>query len=335
MQDILEQLYSGQVLTSDQTETLFGAIIRGEVEPMVLSAVLIALKVRGEQPQEIAGAARALLKEASPFPTPDYDFADIVGTGGDGMNTINVSTTSAFVAASLGVKVAKHGNRGVSSRSGSSDVLAAMGINLEMSPETARRCLDKLGICFLFAPQYHAGVRHAMPVRQALKTRTIFNVLGPLINPARNTLEVMGVYSPALVRPIADTLAQLGMKRALVVHGSGLDELAVHGPTQVAEVIDGQVEEYILMPDDFGLDSYPVDAIVGGTPEQNRQITTALLQGSGTPAQQAAIAMNVAALLKLAGKAKDYRSGAKMALEEMASGRPYQLALKLAEESQC
>lgn len=335
MQDILEQLYGGQVLTSEQTETLFGAIIRGEVEPVVLSAVLIALKVRGEQPQEIAGAARALLKEARPFPTPDYDFTDIVGTGGDGLNTINVSTTAAFVAASLGVKVAKHGNRGVSSRSGSSDVLAAMGINLQMPPETARRCLDELGICFLFAPQYHAGVRHAMPVRQALKTRTIFNVLGPLINPARNTQELMGVYSPALVRPIADTLAQLGMRRALVVHGSGLDELALHGPTQVAEVDAGQVQEYTLSPEDFGLESYPLDAIVGGDPEQNRQITQALLQGGGTPAQQAAIAINVAALLKLTGKARDYREGARMALDEMASGRPYQLALRLAEESQC
>lgn len=193
-----------------------------------------------------------MLANANPFPTPDYDFADIVGTGGDGHNTINISTTAAFVAAACGVKVAKHGNRGVSSKSGSSDLLAAFGIDLAMNPETARGALDDLGVCFLFAPQYHSGVRHAMPVRQTMKTRTLFNVLGPLINPARPKIELMGVYDPALIRPIAETMVSMGMKRAAVVHGSGLDEVAIHGTTQVAEIRDGKIEEYTLSPEDFG-----------------------------------------------------------------------------------
>ncbi|WP_432453819.1 MULTISPECIES: anthranilate phosphoribosyltransferase [unclassified Agarivorans] len=334
MQAILEQLYQGQSLSSEQAQQVFSQVIQGEVEPIVLSSLLTALKIKGETPEEIAGAARALLANAAPFPTPDYPFADIVGTGGDGYNTINISTTSAFVAASLGVKVAKHGNRSVSSKSGSSDLLAALGINIQMTPATARRCLDELGLCFLFAPQYHAGVRHAMPVRQTLKTRTIFNVLGPLINPAHPTMEVMGVYDPALISPIAHTLQQLGMKKAMVVHGAGLDEVAIHGPTQIAEVNGESIREYTLDPSDFGVKQAAIEALEGGTPEQNKTITLALLQGKATEAQQAAVAVNVALLLKLAGKADNVGQGVNMAIEEMASGRPLALAHKLAEMSQ-
>jgi anthranilate phosphoribosyltransferase len=334
MQAILEQLYQGKDLSIEQAQQVFSQVIQGEVEPIVLSSLLTALKIKGEQPQEIAGAAKALLANAAPFPSPDYGFADIVGTGGDGHNTINISTTSAFVAASLGVKVAKHGNRSVSSKSGSSDLLAALGINIQMTPETARRCLDELGLCFLFAPQYHAGVRHAMPVRQTLKTRTIFNVLGPLINPAHPSMEVMGVYDPALISPIAHTLQQLGMKKAMVVHGAGLDEVAIHGETQIAEINGDTITEYTLSPADFGVEQAALEAIKGGTPEENKAITLQLLQGKASTAQQAAVAVNVALLLKLAGKADDVAHGVQMALDEMASGRPLTLANQLAEMSQ-
>jgi anthranilate phosphoribosyltransferase len=189
--EIADKLYAQKALTQDESHVLFDAIIKGDVDPILLSAVLTALKIKGETPAEIAGAASALLANAKAFPSPEYDFADIVGTGGDGANTINISTTAAFVAAACGVKVAKHGNRGVSSKSGSSDLLDKFGINLAMTPENARGALDELGVCFLFAPEYHSGVRHAMPVRQTLKTRTIFNVLGPLINPARPKIELM------------------------------------------------------------------------------------------------------------------------------------------------
>jgi len=334
MQAILEQLFQGQDLSIEQAQQVFSQVVQGEVDPIVLSSLLTALKIKGEQPQEIAGAAKALLANAAPFPSPDYEFADIVGTGGDGHNTINISTTSAFVAASLGVKVAKHGNRSVSSKSGSSDLLAALGINIQMSPETARRCLDGLGLCFLFAPQYHAGIRHAMPVRQTLKTRTIFNVLGPLINPAHPTMEIMGVYDPALISPIAKTLQQLGMKKAMVIHGAGLDEVAIHGETQVAEVNGDSIIEYSLNPADFGVELAELDAIKGGTPEENKAITLQLLQGQASPAQQTAVAVNVALLLKLAGKTDELAEGVKMALTEMESGRALTLANQLAEMSQ-
>ena len=194
----------------------------------------------------------------------------------------------------------------------------------------ARHCLDELGICFLFAPQYHAGVRHAMPVRQALKTRTLFNVLGPLINPARPTYQLMGVYAPELVRPIAETLLALGLKTGMVVHGAGLDEVAIHGPTQVAEIRDGEIREYLLTPADFGLETYPVSAIQGGEPEENRAITDAILAGEGTAAHNAAIAANVAPLLVMAGKAPDFKQAAAQVLAKLASGETRLLAQALA-----
>lgn len=329
MQNIINKLYEQQSLSQSESQELFDHIIRGEMDPILMSSVLTALKIKGETPDEIAGAAKALLANANPFPRPDYDFADIVGTGGDGSNTINISTTSAFVAAACGVKVAKHGNRGVSSKSGSSDLLDSFGINLAMSAEDTRQALDDLGVAFLFAPQYHGGVRHAMPVRQTMKTRTIFNILGPLINPARPNIELMGVYSLDLVRPIAETMLQMGLKRAAVVHGSGLDEVAVHGETHVAEIKDGKIVEYTLTPQDFGLETYPLDAIKGGEPEENRAIITDILNGKGTPAQLAAVAVNVALLLRLFGK-EDLKANAAQAIDVMNSGKAYELVQQLA-----
>jgi anthranilate phosphoribosyltransferase len=269
------------------------------------------------------------LADALPFPRPDYAFADIVGTGGDGTNSINISTASAFVAAACGVKVAKHGNRSVSSRSGSSDLLAAFGIRLDLPAEESRKALDELGVCFLFAPQYHTGFRHAMPVRQQLKTRTVFNVLGPLINPARPPLALIGVYSPELVLPIAQTLRVLGYQRAAVVHGGGMDEVAIHTTTHVAELNDGEIESYQLTPKSFGLDSYPLGSLLGGSPEENRDILARLLQGKGEPAHAAAVAANVALLLKLFGQ-EDLRQNAQQALEMIHSGQAYQRVTALA-----
>lgn len=330
MQAIINKLYQQQALTQDESQALFDYIIRGECEQPLMAAALTALKIKGETPDEIVGAVRALVANASPFPRPDYDFADIVGTGGDGANTINISTTSAFVAAACGVKVAKHGNRGVSSKSGSSDLLSAFGINMEMSAENTRQALDDLGVAFLFAPQYHGGFRHAAPVRQSMKTRTIFNILGPLINPARPNIQLMGVYSPELVRPIAETMVQMGLKRAAVVHGSGLDEVAIHGETLVAEIKDGEIVEYTLTPQDFGLDSYPLQAIEGGDPQENRLIIENILTGKGTSAQVAAVAVNVALLLRLFGF-EDLKANAQQAINVMNSGKAFDLVQQLAE----
>ncbi len=329
MQTILEKLYQAETLSQAESHQLFSAIITGQLEPTQLAAALIAMKVRGERPEEIAGAASALLADAKPFPRPDYTFADIVGTGGDGSNSINISTASAFVASACGLKVAKHGNRSVSSKSGSSDLLAAFGINLDMPAEQARQALDDLNVCFLFAPQYHSGFRHAMPVRQQLKTRTIFNVLGPLINPARPPLAVIGVYSPELVLPIAQTLKVLGYQRAAVVHGGGMDEVALHSPTQVAELRDGEITGYQLTPEDFGFSFHDKDALAGGTPEENRDILARLLQGKGQPAHEQAVAVNVAMLLKVFGN-EDLRDNAQRAIAAIRSGQAYERVVALA-----
>ncbi|MEI6897925.1 MAG: anthranilate phosphoribosyltransferase [Psychromonas sp.] len=333
--EILEQLYQGKSLSQAQSRSFFERVVTGDVDPIILSSVITALKIKGESIDEITGAANALLAQAKKFPRPDYPFTDIVGTGGDGLGTINISTASAIVAASCGLKVCKHGSRSVSSKSGSSDLLAAFGINLEMSPEVARHCLDELNICFIFAPAYHAGMRFAAPVRAALKTRSIFNVLGPLINPARPDFELMGVYAPELLKPMAEVHKKLGMKRVMVVFGSGLDEIALHGETQVAELINGEIKEYTLTPADFGVKSYPVESIFGGTPKENKTIIEKILQGTGTEAQQAAVAVNTAALLVLNGLASDFKSATGIALEAMNSGKPLQLVKKLAEMSQC
>lgn len=326
----LEGLYRGESLTSLEAEQLFGEVLRGEMDPILLSSLLTALKVKGESPDEIVGAARALIVAAKPFPRPDYEFCDIVGTGGDGLHTINISTTAALVGACCGIKVAKHGNRSVSSKTGSSDLLDKLGIKLDMSPETARHCLDEANVCFLFAPQYHSGMRFAAPVRQALKTRTIFNVLGPLINPARPTYQLMGVYASHLVEPIAETLQTLGLKKGMVVFGSGLDEIAIHGETLISEIQDDHIRTYTVTPEDFGLKYYSLDAIRGGEPDENKQITEALLGGKGTDAQQAAIAINLAPLLVMGGKAENLKQGAELAIETLQSGEALDKVSQLA-----
>lgn len=329
MQSILNKLYRAESLTQQESQALFSCIARGELDPCQLTAALISMKVRGETPDEIAGAASAFLAEAQPFPRPEYDFADIVGTGGDGTNSINISTASAFVAASCGIPIVKHGNRSVSSRSGSSDLLAAMGIKLDMPAELSRQALDDLGVCFLFAPQYHTGFRHAMPVRQQLKTRTLFNVLGPLINPARPQKALIGVYSPDLVRPIAETLKVLGYKQAAVVHGGGMDEVAIHAPTQVAELRDGNIECYQLTHQNFGLQQHSLSELQGGSPEENRDILSRLLQGKGTLAHASAVAANVALLLKLFGQ-DDLHVNAQQAMEVINSGAAFDRVTALA-----
>jgi anthranilate phosphoribosyltransferase len=322
IQTILQQLYQGQDLKLEDVTEVFSQVVTGQVDDIVLSSLLTALKIKGEQPEEIAGAAAALIANAAAFPRPDYEFADIVGTGGDGHNTINISSASAIVAASCGVKVAKHGNRSVSSKSGSADLFKAFDLELSMSPDTARQCLDQSNLCFLFAPNYHSGIRHAMPVRTTLKTRTLFNLLGPLVNPARPSHIVIGVYAPELLIPFAKTLQLLGYKKAMVVHGSGLDEFALHGNTQVVEVNDNELIQSSVSPADFGLENYPLDAIEGGEPEENKILIENVLIGKGQAAHQAAVAMNTAALLKLCGKVQTYAQGAEMAINAMQQQLP-------------
>ena len=319
---LLEQLYNGKTLNKEESAVIFNAIMQGELNNEQIAAMLIALKVRGATIDELSGAVSASLQNAKSFPRPDYPFADIVGTGGDGQNTINISTASAIVAASMGAKVAKHGNRSVSSKSGASDVLTALGVNVNVTPEQARQALDDIGVCFLFAQQYHSGFKHVAPVRAALKTRTLFNILGPLINPARPTYHLLGVYAPELVKTYAETAVALGHQHTFVMHGAGLDEVAVHGETQVAEIKNGKIDYFTLTPEDFGLKTQYLESLRGGEPQENAQYLTALLQGKGKAEHANAVAANVALLLKLFGH-DDLKQNVQNVLAHLASGNAF------------
>ncbi|MDL2263101.1 anthranilate phosphoribosyltransferase [Synergistaceae bacterium OttesenSCG-928-I11] len=330
MEKILNRLMSGDNLDKGESAALFDAVIAGELGDVEIAAVLVALKLRGETAEEIAGAADALRRGARAFERPDYAFADIVGTGGDGANTINISSAVTFVAAEAGLPVAKHGNRSVSSKCGAADLFDRFGVKLDMAPETARCMLDELGVTFLFAPHYHTGIKRVMPVRKALATRTMFNVLGPLINPARPPIMLVGVYDYALCDIVAETLRLLGCERALVVNGLGLDEIAVHGETNTAELRDGEIVRRNFTTADFGVREFPLSSIVGGTPEENERAIRAVLEGRGDEAHAAAIAVNAAALLVLGGKARNYRDGFDIAMGIIESGRAAELVTRLA-----
>jgi anthranilate phosphoribosyltransferase len=318
---ILDTL-SRRNLSRGETTAIFGQLMEGHYSEIEISALVAGLKARGESPEEIAGAAEALRVAARTFPRPAYLYADTCGTGGDGTGTVNVSTAVAIVAAELGIPVAKHGNRSVSSQCGSADVLEELGVRLDPSPEVARRCLDEVGLCFLFAPQYHSGVRHAMPVRKALSTRTIFNLLGPLSNPSHPPVQLMGVYDPALCRPLAITLGLLGAEAALVVHGEGLDEIALHGTTAAALWKDGRLTELEFTPEEAGLTRQPIECLRGGNPSTNAALLRALLAGKGHPAHRDAVALNAGALAWIAGRADTLGDGVALALETIRSGRP-------------
>ncbi len=321
---ILPTLTDGNDLSQVESHDFFQQVLKGNIEPALMASVLTALKIKGETPKEIAGAAIAIRAAATVFPkdiaTNDL-VADCVGTGGDGANTINISTTAAILAAACGLKMAKHGNRSVSSMSGSADLLEAFGVNLSMSPKVASNCLSQANLCFLYAPAYHSGFKHAAPVRKSMGIRTLFNILGPLVNPAKPNIMLLGVYTPELLMPIAKTLLLTGVKRALVVHGSGLDEIALHGDTQVIEIKDSHLIERTISPHDFGIANYSLDDIKGGTPKENADIIKAILSGNGEDAHNAAVVINCAALLYLHDKADNFKEAAQLASNTLASGK--------------
>jgi anthranilate phosphoribosyltransferase len=317
--EVLEAL-SRRSLSREESSATFRRFVGGEYSEVEMAAVLAALKTRGETPEVMAGAVEALLASAVPFPQPDYSYADCCGTGGDGSGTVNISTAAAFLAAELGIPMAKAGNRSVSSRCGSADLLERVGVKLDPAPEVSRRCLDEIGVCFVFAPQYHPGVRHAAPVRKSLGVRTVFNLVGPIANAARPPWQMMGIYDPALCEPAARTLQLLGRRVALVLHGSGLDEVALHGPTTGVLVRDAELRHITITPSEAGLRSASIEALAGAGPEENAAWLLALLEGKGMDAHADAVALNAGTLAWATGHAPTLRAAVTLAREALAGG---------------
>lgn len=325
------RLMNGETLTQADAAAFMRELMSGEVSGVRMAAALSALRVRGETPEEIAGFAQAMRENAVQVKVqPREVLLDIVGTGGDGANTFNISTTTAFVVAGAGVPIAKHGNRAASSRSGSADVLEALGVNLDAAKEVIEDAIDTLGVGFMFARNYHPALRHAAPVRSDLAARTVFNILGPLSNPAGASHLVVGVYSPQMARPIAEVLKLLGTKGATVVNGSGLDEFTVCGPNTVSGLRDGEIIDRTMHPEDFGVSLHAKDSIVGGTPADNAEITKAILTGSGTGAQQDIVALNAGAALRTAGRVESIREGVEQAREIMRGGQGWDILQRYA-----
>ena len=320
IQQAIARLLDGHNLTRAEARDVMGSIMSGEATPAQISGFLVALRAKGETANEIAGCAEAMRAHVLAVHPKRDDLVDTAGTGGDNAHTLNISTAAALVAAAAGAAVAKHGNRAVSSQSGSADVLEALGFDLEVEPARIERSIDELGFGFLFAPAHHPAMKHAAPVRRELATRTVFNVLGPLTNPAGARAQVVGVFSPELVRTLADVLEQLGARRAFVVHGAfGIDELSPAGPNLVCEVADGSVRERTIDPGDLGIARCAPEALRGGTPEQNAARIRGVFGGEEGGARDA-ILLNAAGAIAAAGRAEDLREGLEAAREAVDSG---------------
>ncbi len=336
MSDALKPLIAAAVersLTSEEAERAFGILFEGDATPSQVGGFLMALRARGETVEEIAAAAAQMRARCHRVRAPEGAI-DIVGTGGDGKGTLNISTAAAFVVAGAGVPVAKHGNRNLSSKSGSADALSQMGINVMVGPAVVERSLAEAGIGFMMAPMHHPAMKHVMPARTELGTRTIFNVLGPLTNPAGVKRQLTGAYAAHLLRPMAETLGRLGSERAWLVHGSdGTDELSIAGPSRVAELHGGQVSERDVHPEDAGLPVHLFEAILGGTPEENAQAFRALLDGA-LGAYRDAVLLNSAAALLVAGRAASLPEGVEIARASLDSGAARQKVERLAAVSQ-
>ena len=315
----IETLIEGRDLSQETAQRAMEFIMTGEATPAQLAAFLTALRMKGETVDEITGFAKAMREAAVPV-NVDGPVIDTCGTGGDGSGSYNISTASAIVAAAAGVRVAKHGNRSASSKCGSADVLEALGVRIAVTPEQAQRCLDKVGIAFLFAQAFHPAMRHVAPVRSELGIRTVFNILGPLANPAKATRQVLGVADAELAPKMAGILQQLGVEKALVVHGAdGLDEISLSGPTLVYEVDGDEIKQYAVSPEELGLPTADRSALAGGDKETNAEILRALFRGESGPKRDALLA-NAAAALYVGGKTTSLIEGVRAAAEVIDSG---------------
>ena len=328
IKEAIIKLSKKQDLTYTEAENVMDEIMSGQATPVQMSAYLTALSLEGETIDEITASAAGMRAHCIKL-LHDMDVLEIVGTGGDGANSFNISTTSSLVIAAGGVPVAKHGNRAASSKSGAADVLEALGVKITLTPERSAEILKKINICFLFAQNYHIAMKYVAPIRKELSIRTVFNILGPLSNPAGANMELMGVYDQALVEPLAQVMANLGVNRGMVVYGQdSLDEISMCAPTSVCEIKDGKFTSYEITPEQFGYTRCEKEALTGGTPAENAEITKAILKGEEKGAKRQAVCLNAGAALYIAGKADSVEAGVKLAESLIDSGA----ALKKLEE---
>jgi anthranilate phosphoribosyltransferase len=333
IQEALATLLDGRSLERAQARSVMNEIMEGQATPSQIAGFLVALRLKGETADEIAGCAEAMRAHVLRVSPERDDLVDTCGTGGDSGRTFNISTAAAIVAAAAGAAVAKHGNRAVSSASGSADVLEALGFSLEQPPERIARSIDELGFGFMFAPTHHPAMRHAAPVRRELAARTVFNVLGPLTNPAGARAQVIGVYAPELVRTVAEVLAQLGARRAFVVHGfAGIDELSPAGPNLVCEVVDGGVRERTIDPAELGIARCASAALLGGSPQENAACIRAVFAGEAG-GKRDAVLLNAAGAIAAAGHAEDLSEGLELARVAVDGGAALERLDQLAEFS--
>ena len=319
--DAISKLVDGQDLTRAEMVAVMDEIMGGEADSIQTAGLLTALQIKGATIEEITASAIPMRNHADVMDA-NMDITEIVGAGGDKSNSFNISTTSAFVAAAAGVKVAKHGNRAASSKSGAADVLEKLGLNLILEKEKSLEMLEKLNFCFLFAVKYHAAMKYVAPVRKTLGIRTIFNILGPLTNPAKANMQVLGVYSKELVNPMSRVLSNIGVKRGMTVFGmDGLDEISASDKTYVCEFRDGWFKEYEIEPEDFGYKKCDKSELEGGTPEENAEITRNILNGTLRDGKRNAVCLNAGAAIYVAGKADSLAEGIKIAEETIDSGK--------------
>lgn len=313
IKEAILKLAKKEDLTYEMAEAVMNEIMSGEATPVQMSAYLTALSIKGETIDEITASAAGMRAHCIKL-LHNMDVLEIVGTGGDGSNSFNISTTSSLVIAAAGVPVAKHGNRAASSKSGAADVLEALGVNISIPPEKSAQMLKDISICFLFAQNYHVAMKYVAPIRKELGIRTVFNILGPLSNPAGANMELMGVYDESLVEPLAQVMAKLGVSRGMVVYGKdSLDEISMCAPTAVCEIKDGWFQSYELTPEQFGYERCDKSQLTGGSPQENAEITKAILEGREKGAKRQAVCLNAGAALYITGKAETIEQGVRMA----------------------
>ena len=328
IKEAIIKLSKKQDLAYAEAEAVMDEIMSGQATPVQMSAYLTALALKGETIDEITASAAGMRAHCIKL-LHNLDVLEIVGTGGDGSNSFNISTTSSLVIAAGGVPVAKHGNRAASSKSGAADVLETLGVKITLTPERSAEILKKINICFLFAQNYHIAMKYVAPIRKELGIRTVFNILGPLSNPAGANMELMGVYDQSLVEPLAQVMANLGVNRGMVVYGQdSLDEISMCAPTSVCEIRDGKFTSYEITPEQFGYERCEKGALTGGTPAENAEITKAILKGEEKGPKRQAVCLNAGAVLYIAGKAASIEEGVKLAESLIDSG----VALKKLEE---